>query len=129
MNNLSALWIINSYLTSLNKKKILYKIIYESDDNGETPIFTACKLGRLEMVYFILFFIELNNFENNFTINHIGLLPIHIAIINEHYIIALLLKSFFKINDKEIYNISEEYKEKINKFKSSLLEKENQKCN
>ena len=129
MNDLSSLWIVLTHLNTLNKRQILDKIIFDLDDNGETAFYTACKLGRLEIVYFIVFFIKINNFENKFTINHIGLLPIHIAIINEHYIIALFLKNYFGINDNEINNISDEYKPKLDKFNFADLSKENKKCN
>ena len=128
MNDLSSLWIILSYLNTLNKKRILGNLLFDIDDSGESVLYSACKLGRLEIVYFILFFYKINNFEKRFTINHIGLLPIHVAIINGFNTIALLLKNFFKRNDIEISNVSEQYIDKIKNFLNADLKKETKKC-
>ena len=128
-NSLTSCWVILSYLYTMNKKSELYNLLFGVDEGGETALYYACRLGRLEISYFILLFIELNKFENNFKINHIGLLPIHIAIINENFSIALLLKQIFNISDDIIKNVSEEYKLKINKFYETNLAKENEKMN
>ncbi len=125
INNLTSIWTILSHLNILNQSKKIYNLIFKFDDNGESSLYLACKLGRLEIVYFMLLFIELNKLEKKLNINYLGLLPIHIAIINEHYTIALLIKYFFNISNDEIKNVSDEYKQKINLFYNANLEKEN----
>ena len=97
------------------------------DNDGETAIYTACRLGRLEILYFILLYIEIYQFPKKLMNNHIGLLPIHIAIINGFYTIALLIEKFFNLSNTQIMNISEEYKNKINLFFISDLQKEKNK--
>lgn len=129
VNNLTSIYNILSHLNILNKNDIINNLIFEPDKDGESALYLAAKLGRLEIIYLIIFFIETNNLKKILNRNYIGLLPIHIAIINGHYIIALLLKQYFNISDSEIKTISEEYKDKINLFFNSDLEKENQKLN
>ena len=126
-NSLSSCWVIFSFLHSLNKKKKLYNLIYNSDNEGETALYTACKLGRLEIVYFILLYIELNNFPKEINVNHIGLSPAHIAIINKNYTTALLVIKYFNLSDSQIKNISQEYQNKILLFYNSNLQNEKEK--
>ena len=126
-NSLTSCWTIFSFLNTLNQKKKLYNLIYNVDNDGETALYTACRLGRLEIVYFILLYIEINNFPKKLINNNIGLLPIHIAIINEYNSIALLIQKFFNLSNSQIMNISEEYKNKIMLFFTSDLKKEKDK--
>jgi hypothetical protein len=65
INNLTSIWTILSHLNILNQSKKIYNLIFKLDDNGESSLYLACKLGRLEIVYFMLLFIELNKFEKN----------------------------------------------------------------
>ena len=127
VNNLTSIWIILSHLNNLNKNEIIYNLIFKPDNNDESALYLASKLGRLEIVYFMLYFIGINNFAKKLNINFIGLSPIHISILNGHYTISLLLKEYFNISDNEINNISEEYKNKINLFFNCNLEKEKKK--
>ena len=98
-NSLTSCWTILSFLNILNEREKLYNLIYKTDNDGESSLYTACKLGRLEIVYFILLNIEINKLPKKLMNNHIGLLPIHIAIINEHYSVALLIKKYFDLTD------------------------------
>ena len=126
-NSLTSCYIIFKFLHSLNKKNKLYNLIYNEDNDGETGLYAACKLGRLEIIYFILLYIELNNFPKTLNINHIGLLPAHIAIINKNYTTALFVIKYFNLSISQIKNISKEYENKILLFYNSNLQKEKEK--
>ena len=126
-NSLSSCWTIFSFLHSLNKKKKLYNLIYNPDNDGETSLYTACKLGRLEIVYFIILYIELNNFPKEMNINHIGLSPAHIAIINQNYATALLVIKYFNLSNSHIKDVSQEYYNKILLFFKSNHKNEKEK--
>lgn len=82
-------------------------LIYNPDNDGETALYTSFKLGRLEIVYFNILYIELNNFPKVMNINHIGLSPAHIAIINKNYSSALLVIKNFDLSNSQIKIVSQ----------------------
>ena len=125
--NLTATWNLLCHLNILGRGESIYNLIFNFDNDGESALYLACRLGRLEIIYFMLLFIELNGLQKKLSTNYLGLSPIHIAILNGYNTIALLIKSFFNVSDEDIKNVSDEYKQKINLFFESNLEKEDKK--
>ena len=107
----------------LNKNWIINNLIFKTEIDDESALYFTCKLGKLEIFYIILFFVEIDNFEKKINSNFILLSPIHISFINGHYTKSLYLKKYFNISDYEIKNIFEKYKNKINLYFYCNLEK------
>ena len=119
-NSITSCYIILNYLFEFGKFDIIYNLIYNTNNDGENSIFTSAKYGRDEIIYYILLYINILNFPKKLTNNYAGLSPIHIAIINNHNSVALLIQKYFNLSDDYIINnISGEYKLKIESFFSS----------